>query len=161
MKNTVKNDKLGEIVYEESFWTGKKNLTINGKPITKLSKDTFKTEDEQTITLKGNYLYGTKATIGGEIIELTPTVKWYEIVLSLLPFIVVLVWGNVVALCQIIPIVGGAIGGLVSGIITILNLLVIKGIKQIWLKIIVSLAMLVAAFLICYLIALVILSMHK
>ena len=31
MKNIIKNEKYGEILFQESFWTGKKSISINGK----------------------------------------------------------------------------------------------------------------------------------
>ena len=39
----------------------------------------------------------------------------FEIVLSILIFAFVMVWGNSAKLCAIFPIVGGAIGGGISG----------------------------------------------
>lgn len=45
MKQVVQNEKLGEIVYEESFWTGKKTVSVNGSQLEKISKNTFKTPD--------------------------------------------------------------------------------------------------------------------
>lgn len=158
MKNIIQNEKLGEIIYEESFWTGKKNISIAGKPLTKVDKKTFKTEDGKTATLTGNFLYGCKMALEGETIELSRPIKWYEYVLSLLPFILVMIWGNVVALCEIVPIVGGAVGGLISAIFCCINLYVIKKFNQWWLKIIISIISLGLTFLICYLIAIAILS---
>ena len=78
--------------------------------------------------------------------------KWYEIVLSVLPFALILICGNSAALVSIVPVVGGALGGLISGIIAVLNLLIVKGVKPIWLKILISIGMLAAAFLLCFLI---------
>lgn len=39
MKIKVTNDKIGSIEYRESFWTGKKEITINGKKLTKVGKN--------------------------------------------------------------------------------------------------------------------------
>ena len=41
MKTVVQNDKLGEVTYEESFWTGKKNIKVNSEYLTKVSKKCF------------------------------------------------------------------------------------------------------------------------
>lgn len=71
---------------------------------------------------------------------------------SVLPFALILIWGNSAALVSIVPVVGGALGGLISGIIAVLNLLIVKGVKPIWLKILISIGMLAAAFLLCFLI---------
>ena len=68
MKNIIQNETLGEIVFEESVWTGRKKLSINGKPLTKVDKTTFKTEDDKTILLSGNFLSGYKMTIDGQVV---------------------------------------------------------------------------------------------
>ncbi len=159
MKNTIKHDTLGEIVYQENPWTGKKDISINGTPLTKKTKNTFSTQDGQEAVVTGNYMSGAKLTIGNDTVEVVPATKWYEYVLSILPFILILVWGNVVALCEIVPVVGGFVGGLISAVISILNLFIIKNVKQVWLKIIISIVALGLAFLLCYLVALAILSM--
>lgn len=158
MKQTVNHAALGEIVYEESFWTGKKTLSMNGECLEKLSKTSFKAQNGQPVYLKGNYLTGVKAFVNGEYIQLTPSIKWYEAVLSVLPLLLVLIWGNSVALCKVVPIVGGAIGGLIGGIFACANLVVIKGFSKLWLKILVSVGMLGGTFGVCYGIALAILS---
>lgn len=116
------------------------------------------TTDNQQWTLKGNFLSGVVLNTGSETIRLTPSIKWYEIVLSILPFILIMMWGNIVALCEIVPIVGGAIGGAVSAVCCLLNLFIIKSVRQIWLKVIISIAFLGVAFLLCYLIAIPILA---
>lgn len=158
MKSVINNEKLGEIVFEESAWTGKKKISIVGKPLTKVDKTTYKTEDEKTATLSGNFIQGCKMTFEGETIELTPSVKWYEYLLSILPFIFIMIWGNIAALCEIVPVVGGAVGGLISAIFSCVNLVIIKRFKQWWLKLIISIITLGLTFLVCYLIALAILA---
>ncbi len=161
MKSTIQNEKLGKIVFEESAWTGKKKISIAGKPLTKVDKTTFKTEDEKTLTLSGNFIQGCKMTFEDETIELTPSVKWYEYLLSALPFVFVMIWGNIVALCELVPIVGGAVGGLISAIFCCVNLVIIKKFKQWWLKLIISIITLGLTFLVCYLIALAIIAMSN
>lgn len=69
-----------------------------------------------------------------------------------------MVWGNSTALFQIVPVVGGAIGGLISALCCVVNLFIIKPIRQIWLKIIISIVFVGVAFLLCWLIAVAILS---
>lgn len=158
MKKVIQHPELGEITYEESFWTGSKKLFINGEELTKKSRNVFETSDGKTITLKGNILSGTKAEVDGNTVEIEPATKWYEYVLSFLSFAFVLIWGNVTALCEIFPIVGGALGGLISAIFSVLNLYLIKKTYKLWLKLVISLASFVIAVLLCYLLALAILS---
>ncbi len=150
MKSVVNHAVYGEIVYEEGFWSGKRNLSVNGAELAKLSKRTFALAGGERIDVTGNYLTGVKMFIAGETIVLTPPPAWYEIVLSLLPFVLVLIWGNSVALCSVIPVIGGAIGGLVSGIFSITNIYIIKNVKSLWLKIVISIAAVAAAFLVCW-----------
>ena len=45
MKNEIKTD-CGTILYEESVWTGKRKIFLNGKELTKVNKKTFFYEEE-------------------------------------------------------------------------------------------------------------------
>ncbi len=149
MRSIIKSEKFGEIVYDENAWTGRKSVTIDGKPLEKVGKNAFTMPDGTAVTVKGNFLIGSKLLIGGDTVTLSPTIKWYEIVLSVLPFILIMVWGNVVSLCAIVPVVGGAIGGGISGLLSAVNLCVIKLVKPVWLKVLISIGMLGATFGIC------------
>ena len=158
MKITKEHAEYGLIVFEENVWTGKKKLSINGKPLQKVGKTTFTGEGGKTVFLKGNYFAGCRLQLDKEEIVLTPALKWYEIVLSVIPLALILVWGNSVALCSIVPVVGGLIGGVVSALFSVLNVMLVKSIKNVWLKIAVTVVMTALTFLACYLIALVFLS---
>lgn len=158
MKCVIKHERLGEITYEESFWTGKKSLYLDGQILNSTAKNVFQTANGETITLTGNFFTGTKGSIGGETITFTQPFKWYEYVLSAIPFLLVLIWGNVVALCEIVPIIGGAIGGAIGGLFLALNLVVLRKLRKVYLKILVSVGMTGLCFLICYLIALAVLA---
>lgn len=149
MKEVIQHEKLGEIVYEENFWTGKKSLQVNGVRLQKTNKKTFVTESGEYYVINGNYIQGAVLAAGEETVRLTQPVKWYEIVLSVLPFLLIMVWGNVVALCEIVPVVGGLIGGGISAVLSCLNLFIIKGIKPIWLKVVISIAILGVTFGVC------------
>lgn len=149
MKQVIQHEKHGEIVYEEGFFTGKRSITVGGVALENVSKKQFKWKDGRTVDVSGNYISGTRMVVDGETIYLTPKLRWYEIVLCILPFLLVLVWGNVPELCWIVPVVGGAIGGGVSGLFSIISLLVMKSVKPAWLKIIIGLAFLGATFGVC------------
>ena len=149
MKVVIQHDTYGEIVYNESFWVGKKSLTINGVEATKISKKEFQMPDGTTAQIQGNFLYGACLLIGSESIRLTPKIKWYEIALAIIPFVLIMVWGNVVALCKIVPVVGGAIGGGISGLLSVLGLVLIKSVKPVWLKILIAVAVAGVTFGIC------------
>lgn len=74
-----------------------------------------------------------------------------------------LLWfgGNVPSLIKIFPVVSGAIGGLISGIFAVVSLYVMKLTKKPHWKILIGLGFFVLTVLICYLIALAILSAAK
>lgn len=55
-------------------------------------------------------------------------------------------------------VVGGFIGGAVSALFSMFNVMLIKSIKNVWLKIAVTIGMTALTFLACYLIALAFLS---
>lgn len=143
------------------FGQARKNSSSEERNLQKSPKKTFQTNDGQILTLKGSYLSGVTLESNVIQVKLTPTVKWYEIVLSILPFILIMVWGNSVTLCTIIPVVGGAIGGAISGVAAVLNLFVIKGVNKVWLKILISVGVLILTFLICFLIALAIIAVAQ
>ncbi len=149
MQNIVQNEKFGEIIYDENFWTGKKKLTINGEELEKVSRKEFKTKSGEQVTIKGNFVIGAKLIIGGEAVTIMPTVKWYEILLAIIPLILIIVWGNSVALCRIVPVVGGAIGGAISGLCSAASLCFMKSVKQLWLKILIGVVFIVVSFGVC------------
>lgn len=115
MKEFIQHSIYGEIVYNESFWTGKKTLTVNGINSKRISKKEYMI-NEKTAILKGNYYTGVFLYIDDERIELSPKPTWYEMILSLLSLFFLLTWGNSPTLCAIFPVVGGAIGGLLGGV---------------------------------------------
>ena len=158
MKCIIKHERLGEITYTENAWTGKKSLYIGGQKLEQPSKSVFMTAYGERIELRGNFFRGTQLLIGSETIAVTPACKWYEYVLSAIPFVLVMIWGNAVPLCEIIPIVGGALGGAIGGLSFALCLLALRKVKNIALKILISVGITGVCFLICYLIALAILA---
>lgn len=94
-----------EYIYDESFWTGKKTLTINGVKLTKRNRKTFEdTISGELYEIRGNYLSGLKIVKDGYEIVLCKN-TWYEWILACLPFLSIL-----------IGIFGGALGGALSGL---------------------------------------------
>lgn len=157
MKQIIQHPTYGEIVYTESFWTGKKSLTVNGVEAQPVSKKEFSIDSKKAF-LKGNYLSGVTLWIDVEEIELFPKAKWYEFVLALLPLIFLLTWGNSPTLCAIFPVVGGAIGGALGGLFAIVSISVMKKAQSPVYKVGIGLGICVATVLIAYLLALAILS---
>ena len=160
MQSIIQHDTVGTIVYEESFWSGKKTLMINNVPLVKQNKKTYLwTQDgvTKTVTLTGNFVTGAQLNVDGNSICITAPSKWYEIALAVMIFMMNIIWGNSVELCSIFPIVSGAIGGAVSGLIAFSYLLAAKYVKNIFLKLLIWLGMFIGMFVICFLLALALL----
>ncbi len=164
MDSTVKNEKYGIIKYNESFWTGKKELNIDGKNFFKVAKNKYsygQGDDLITAIIKGNMLTGVTILIENDEIEVVRKTKVYEYILAFLPFILICIWGNSQTLCSIFPVVGGAIGGAISGGMSIVSLMFMKKQKSFIGIILVSLISLIVTVLSCYLIAVILLSTAK
>ena len=133
MTNTVLfGDK--HITYTESFWTGKKNIVINGEQLQKIDKKTYKSKDTH-YTVKGSYLTGVEMTNGVNFITLVRKLTTLETILCFLPFLLV--------------VTGGAIGGLCGGIAAAVNAIYIRNTEKTIMKLIYSIISTVVAF-ICY-----------
>ena len=162
MRETIKHDVYGYITYEESFWSGKCTIQFDGKYLEKTGKKAFFMAQEDGagihVAVQGNFITGVKLNINGEEVQVVTPIKWYELALSIPIFVLILCWGNSVALCNIVPVVGGAIGGFISALLAMANVVIIKRIKNIGLKILISVGMLGLTFLICWLCALALLS---
>lgn len=68
MRSVISDEKFGQIVYEESAWTGRKSIYVNGKPLSKIAKNTYFLSDGEMRTnfvVQGNYLKGSKLLIEG------------------------------------------------------------------------------------------------
>ena len=161
MTTVTQHDVYGQITYEESFWTGKKTITIENTPLSKTDKTHYAyTVDGETVAaeVKGNSFMGVTLTIKNETIYLSQKPAWYVLALSVLMFIFVIVWGNSPTLCEIFPIVGGAIGGFVSALFAMLNVSLANKTKKSLFKILIGLGLFVATVLVCYAITSALLS---
>ena len=161
MKKNVETE-LGLISYEENFWTGIKSLSINGESLTKIDKThyAYKAHDEfLTIELKGNSYLGVSISFKDKKIQIIENPAWYVLAISILTFLFVIVWGSSVTLCKIFPIVGGAIGGAISAVCAVSSVMVASKIKKPIMKILSSLGFFALCVLLCYLVALIIISM--
>lgn len=153
MKYEINSDKYGNIIVTESFWTGKRKVYINGRPLNKIDKSTFifHTEEETiSASISGNYFTGVVLSIDKEqfIIQMRP--KWYEYVISILIPVFIIIWGNSVTLCTIFPIIGGGIGGAIGGLFMMLSLMLMCRTKKILYKILIGIGMLLSSVLLCY-----------
>ena len=156
MKASTHHVGYGQIEYTENFWTGKRELAIGGQKLLKKKKNVYTFNSETgnlDCRIKGSFLTGATLHIDQDVIQLSEPCKWYEIFCSVLIFAFVLIWGNVPSLCRIFPIVGGAIGGGISGLGACVSLFLMKQTKNAGLKLLVWLGMFVVTILICFLVA--------
>lgn len=161
MKASILTEKYGEIVYEESYWTGKKTVTVGGKEFKKINKKTFVGEingERIGVAISGNYISGVFIDINGEKFRVTESAKWYDYLIAFIWLIPYFVWANSPVLCAILPIVGGGLGGAVAGVFLATGLLLIKSNKNIAAKIGISFAFFAATILVNFLLAVVIIK---
>ena len=146
----------GEIVYDESVWTGKKTVAIDGQELQKINKNKFMFNDKEVV-VKGSSIFGVKLCIDGETVELNKKSAWYEIALAFLPFLFLITWGNIPALCSIFPVIGGAIGGGLGAASGMVYLFLSKKMKNPILKILFGLGMFVATIFAAFITAVIML----
>ena len=163
MIKTIVHPVWGKVTYEESIWSGAKYLYINGQPLMKLDRNTFLVNKEEKIYayVKGSYLSGVTVVIKGEAMEIIPKAKWYEWISCVLIFVLNLVWGNSRALCSIVPIVGGAVGGAISGLAMVLYMYFVRKTRKWWKKLLIWLGVMAGTFLVCFVVASLILAAAK
>ena len=152
MRVVISESPLGKIEYEESFWTGKKIILVDGKLLKKKSKNVYYLNEGESTNiyyLEGNYFTGVRIRSYGKGVYVIPPSKWYEILLSAFIFLFTLVWGNVPTLVSIIPIVGGAIGGLISASIALLNITLMRKQKKLLVKLAVGIGMFIVNVVLC------------
>jgi hypothetical protein len=146
---------IGDILYEESYWTGKKTVSINGRTYQKASKTTYvymDGEKEHYITLNGSFLSGVSVTFGnGVTVQITEKPAWYEWLLSGAGFLFILIWGNIPLSAEIFPVISGAIGGGIAAVFAIFSLMLIRDKKEIWKKVLIAVAFFAVTVLICHL----------
>ena len=156
MKASTHHVGYGEIEYNENFWTGKRELTVGGQKLTKKKKNVYtlnSADGDLDCRVKGSFLTGASLYIDQDVIQLSEPCKWYEFFCSVLILAFVLTWGNIPQLCMIIPIVGGAIGGAISGLGACINLFLMRRMKQVGLKLLIWLGMFLGTIAVCFLIA--------
>ena len=149
MKTVVQNENYGEFVVDENVWTGKIKVFPNGKELAKVDKTRYLIEEKKYIDFTGNSIKGLYMTVDNQTTQVTAPAKWYEIALSVLIFVVILIWGNSLTLCSIVPVVGGAIGGGLSAMLAVVNLFVMRGIKNVALKLLAFVGIFAVTFGLC------------
>ena len=145
MKHSIQHPVFGRITYEENVWTGKKIIHIGNAQLQKVNKTTFSWFNGygyEEVKVTGGMLTGVTMTLRGQQIPVFPKPQWYEWMLSALPLLLIIIWGNNPVLCSLGPMIGGALGGALGGVAMALNLLCIRG-KSVGMKLLISLATMV------------------
>lgn len=96
------------VMYEESFWTGRRKLYVNGKESVKLGKRKFRSEEGGVVTnyeVKGNFLAGVTLIVDGTEKIVLAKNAWYDWLMIFIPL---------VGFC--VGIFCGAIGGGLSAL---------------------------------------------
>lgn len=127
-----------KLVYNESAWTGKRTITIDGVAINSINKKLFN-DGVNNYKIEGNQFSGISIVTNNETLVVLDKLNAFEIFLACIPFI----------MCFI----GGALGGLLGALAAIVNLSAIRACKNIFTSIVVSITSTLVAFGIWFVIA--------
>lgn len=159
MKTVVQDESYGRILYEENIWTGKKYISINAQPLSKLDKKTYRYTKSNGETVdfkvKGNFFTGVALVAFNARIQVVRKTNWFEWLFFILTLCVAFVWGNSVTLCKIFPVAGGAIGGCLGVLCGMFPVFIAKLINNKWLQALCGLIGFLAIFLAGHLTAII------
>lgn len=144
MKVVINNENTNNktLIYQEGFWTGKRTISYDGTPLTKVKRNIFEYKTEKTtenFEIKGNQLIGVTINMLGKDVGVSHKLTWYEIVLSILVFIPCILFG--------------AVGGAVGGALGFTNIMIIRSLDKTWVKIVVSVEFIAISLLLSYVLA--------
>jgi len=157
MRTELINEYYGKIIYDESIWTGKKEITIDGRQLSKLKRNSYRYYDGEKdvfVQLKGSFLSGVSFIIEGRTIRVTEKPKWYEQVLAWFTLVFILVWGNIPTLFMIFPVISGAIGGALAGVTACFSLLAMRQTKKPLLKVLIGIGCSLTCIFVCFILGL-------
>lgn len=145
MKKEIKTQDGKTIIYEESFWIGKRTIVINGKTLDKVSKNVY-TDGSNDYVIKGNQFFGLSIINNNEIYVIYEKLNAFQIILACIPLIMVFI--------------GGAIGGALGALGFFVIILAIRCYKNsILVNIITSIAVSALVFGLWYILAILINSL--
>ena len=118
-----------DYTYVEYFFSGRKRLFYKGEECFKNENNKYEYKEEdiiQEIEIQGSLLNGVKAIMNNEETILVKSIRWYEYLLTF-AFIGFVFYGE-----------NYVLSSLIAAIMGIVNLIVMRGIRQVWLKIVAS-----------------------
>lgn len=138
------------LVYNETFWTGKRTLCYNGTPLRRQSKKQFFLDgDDGTAEfgVEGNRFTGIRVVspLFAQPLQITRKLAVWEYILAVLVFIP--------------GILFGAIGGAIGGVLGYVNLELMLRIKRVWLRVVVAMEMTFLCAIIAFGIALLMMTL--
>lgn len=161
MKVTVENEKYGIVEYKENFWTGKREISVDGKEYKHKIKNVYVNSSGEKVKLSGSYFSAVRLMVIDTYVEVVPKTTAFEYILAILPFIVIILWGNAPYLCSILPVVGGIIGGSISIFAGMMEIKIMRLFKSFILKFLVAAIIFAANMFVCHLIACAILGVFS
>ena len=108
--------------------------------------------------VQGNFLKGVSIAIDGEKIQVVEKPAWYTTAIAAFTVLFVIIWGSIPALVPVFPIVGGALGGLISALFACLQISMASRVDVWWKKLLIGVLGFGAALFICWLLAFMILT---
>ncbi len=144
MKIIINNENTNnkDLYYEEGFWTGKRTVKYDGAILPKVKRGSYEYKNgeiTEIFKIKGNQLAGIKIKMFGSEVEIVRKITWQEIIMSILVFLPGFLFG--------------AIGGAIGGLLGFTNLVIIRQVDKIYLKIIFSILFMAIGLLLSYILA--------
>ena len=160
MRLEKEHEVVGKIEYSESFWTGRRQVTVNGVVLNRINNKQFEKDDIKA-TVMGSMISGLVINVNGTYISMCNKSTPLEYILAFIPLVLIIIWGNSIKLCSIVPVVGGMLGGAISGGCGACALIFMKLQKNTIGKIVVALIALVASFVLCFIVGSILASALK
>ena len=158
MQEIIQHEKYGTIEFSEGLLIANRTIFINGEQLTKKSNKRFTFSDGKEVIVSGGLFSGIKLEINGDIIPITNPGKWYEIAIYIIGLVFLIAWSNSLALVSIIPMVGGALGGLLYAVPAVLGFSFSVKQKNPLLKLVITLSAVLLGLILCVLVGVIIIS---
>lgn len=155
MRREYEIENVGKFSIDYNVLLGGYKAYLNGNMLQKVTKNSFRFQngdnDDERVYISGNIFQGINVRILDQNNLFMEPMVWYSYILAFIPLIMVLVLGNMKVLVDNgFYFVGGVIGGLIGGLCSGISLCVNGFTDKKWLRVVIQLLCIVAAFLICF-----------